>query len=319
MTVLVLARDFDPTADAVIAALAARHVPVFRTDLAAFPAQLRLDARLRNGTWTGRLWNAHHEVDLADIRSIWNRNPSPYQVDSALPADVQDFCHREAKLGFGGVLAALYVLWANHPNRCADAMFKPYQWKVAAGCGLTVADTVITNDPDAADRFISTARGDTITKALGPTGIRRDGQATTGGTRRLTGSDLATLGGVTRTAATLQPFVPKAFEVRLTVIGEDMFPIAIHAHSEAAYVDYRSDPDNLSYKLLDLSPDLAQAVARYMEKTGLAYAAFDFVVTPDGEWVMLEANTGPQMGWLEAATGAPITEAMATLLAKGTP
>jgi hypothetical protein len=33
---------------------------------------------------------------------------------------------------------------------------------------------------------------------------------------------------------------------------------------------------------------------------------------------MLEANAGPQMGWLEAATGAPIVDAMATLLAKGT-
>ncbi|MGH3669173.1 MAG: hypothetical protein ACRDSH_00840 [Pseudonocardiaceae bacterium] len=42
------------------------------------------------------------------------------------------------------------------------------------------------------------------------------------------------------------------------------------------------------------------------------------MVTPDGQWVMLEANTGPQMGWLEAATGAPIMDTMATLLAKGT-
>lgn len=55
-----------------------------------------------------------------------------------------------------------------------------------------------------------------------------------------------------------------------------------------------------------------------MKHMNLAYAGFDFVVTPDDRWVMLEANTGPQIGWLEAATGAPITEAMATLLAKGT-
>jgi hypothetical protein len=55
-----------------------------------------------------------------------------------------------------------------------------------------------------------------------------------------------------------------------------------------------------------------------MKRTNLVYAGFDFVVTPDGEHVLLEANTGPQMGWLEAATGAPITDAMATLLAKGT-
>ncbi|WP_414942694.1 MvdC/MvdD family ATP grasp protein [Amycolatopsis sp. cmx-11-51] len=319
MTVLVLARDFDPTADAVITKLTAQHVPVFRTDLAAFPAQLRLDARLRGGTWTGRLWNAHHEVDLADIRSIWNRNPSTYRADNTLAPDVQDFCYREAKLGFGGVLAALNVLWANHPNRCADAIFKPYQWTIATECGLTVADTTITNDPDTARRFISTAPGETITKALGPTGIMRDGQATAGGTRPLTAKDLATLDGVAHTATTLQPFVPKAFEVRLTVIGDEMFPVAIHAHSQAARIDYRTDPDNLSYELLDMPGTLAQAVTRYMKRTELAYAAFDFVVTPDEEWVMLEANTGPQMGWLEAATGAPLTEAMATLLAKGTP
>lgn len=37
MTVLVVARDFDPTVDAVVQALTDQHVPVFRTDLADFP------------------------------------------------------------------------------------------------------------------------------------------------------------------------------------------------------------------------------------------------------------------------------------------
>ncbi|MGH3999842.1 MAG: hypothetical protein ACRDTJ_20550 [Pseudonocardiaceae bacterium] len=32
----------------------------------------------------------------------------------------------------------------------------------------------------------------------------------------------------------------------------------------------------------------------------------------------LEANSGPQFGWLEAATGAPMVAAMADLLMKGT-
>ncbi|HET9118412.1 MAG TPA: ATP-grasp ribosomal peptide maturase, partial [Pseudonocardiaceae bacterium] len=73
MTVLLLARDFDPTADAVLTELARRGVPVFRTDLAAFPQELRMDARLCGGRWSGRLWNAHHAVALEEIRSIWNR------------------------------------------------------------------------------------------------------------------------------------------------------------------------------------------------------------------------------------------------------
>jgi hypothetical protein len=154
MTVLVLAREFDPTADAVVTALAEWGVPVFRTDLAAFPTQLWLNARLRVGRWTGRLWNAHHEVELEEIRSIWNRGPRTYRFPDWLTAEEREFCYREAKLGVGGVLAALDVLWANHPNRCADAIFKPYQWKTAAEVGLTVADTVITNDVEAARRFV---------------------------------------------------------------------------------------------------------------------------------------------------------------------
>ncbi|MGH3809113.1 MAG: ATP-grasp ribosomal peptide maturase [Pseudonocardiaceae bacterium] len=317
MTVLVLAREFDPTADAVVAALTERGVPVFRTDLAAFPKHLRLDARLHAGRWTGRLWNEHHSVALEDIRSIWNRNPSTYRFDGSLTAAEREFCYREAKLGFGGVLAALDVLWANHPNRCADAIFKPYQWTIAAGCGLPVADTVITNDAASARRFAGDVPHETITKALGPSGITEDGQVAVAYTRRLSAADFADPAAVAATATTLQRFVPKAFEVRLTVIGRSMFPVAIYGDTEAARTDWRSDPSGLRYQLVLLPDAVADAVLAYLKRTSLAYAGFDFVVTPASEWVMLEANSGPQFGWLEAATGAPIVAAMATMLAKG--
>ena len=62
---------------------------------------------------------------------------------------------------------------------------------------------------------------------------------------------------------------------------------------------------------------MAQGVWRYMRQTNLAYAGFDFVVTPEGQWVMLEANTSPQIGWLQAVTGAAMVGAMAAMLAKG--
>uniref|UniRef100_UPI003F4922C8 hypothetical protein n=1 Tax=Amycolatopsis sp. CA-096443 TaxID=3239919 RepID=UPI003F4922C8 len=208
-------------------------------------------------------------------------------------------------------------MYANHPNRCADAIFKPYQWKIAAECGLAVADTAITNDVDAARRFVGDTPHESITKALGPTGITVDGEVRVSHTRPLSGTDMADLDTVALTATTVQRWVPKAFEVRLTVVGSDMFGVAIHADSEAAREDYRSDPSALRHEPVDVPGRVADGVARYMARTGLAYAGFDFVVTPAGDWTMLEANTGPQVGWLEAATGAPITNALADLLAKG--
>ncbi len=316
MTVLVVARDFDPTVDAVVQDLTDRHVPVFRTDLADFPRRLRLDAQFRSGRWTGRLWNDHHSVALEEIRSIWNRNPSRYVFGESLTTEEQEFCYREAKLGVGGVLASLDVLWANHAT---DAIFKPYQWTIASACGLSVADTVITNDPAAARRFVDGVPGETITKAWGPAGITEDGRVQVAYTRRLTADDLAEPGSVSATATTLQRFVPKAFEVRLTVMGQEVFPVAIHAGTEAARTDWRADPDALTYESTPVPDEVAAGVSRYMKRMNLAYAGFDFVVTPDQQrWVMLEANSGPQFAWLEAATGAPMVAAMATMLAAGT-
>lgn len=53
-----------------------------------------------------------------------------------------------------------------------------------------------------------------------------------------------------------------------------------------------------------------------MKEMGLVYGALDFVIGPDG-WTFLEVNAGGQYGWLEGATGAPITGQLADLLAKG--
>lgn len=65
-------------------------------------------------------------------------------------------------------------------------------------------------------------------------------------------------------------------------------------------------------------PDtVVDGVSNYMKRMNLVYAGLDFVVTPDDRWVMLEANSGPQFGWLEAATGAPMVAAMADLLMRG--
>jgi hypothetical protein len=103
----------------------------------------------------------------------------------------------------------------------------------------------------------------------------------------------------------------------LTVIGDEWFPIAIHAATEGAHTDWRSDPSALTYKFVSMPVTVMDGVSRYMKHMNLAYAGLDFVVTPDERWVMLESNSGPQFGWLEAATGAPMVAAMADLLMKG--
>ena len=148
----------------------------------------------------------------------------------------------EAKFGLGGTLASLDVLWVNHPNRAAAA-YKPLQLATAARCGLRVPNTLITNEPAAVRRFA--AGGTTVTKMLGANHIAEDGIRKTTFTRLLCDGDLANLRGIEVTMHQFQRWAPKQKEARIVVIGARQFGFAIHAHSEAAYVDFRTDYDSL--------------------------------------------------------------------------
>jgi glutathione synthase/RimK-type ligase-like ATP-grasp enzyme len=220
----------------------------------------------------------------------------------------------EAKLGLGGVLAALDVRWVNHPNRAADASYKPLQLAVAARCGLDVPNTLITNRPDTVHRFAE--GGATVAKALGAPAIVEGGGRKTTFTHRLDDTDLADLRGVGHTAHQFQRWVPKAFETRLFVVGDRVFAAAIHAGNEASYVDWRNDYTALRYEPIEPPLDIAARCIAYCAELGLVYGAFDFVIRPDGRWVFLECNPGGQYGWIEDATDAPITDAIADLLSE---
>ncbi|WP_018585985.1 ATP-grasp ribosomal peptide maturase [Salinispora arenicola] len=316
MTVLVLAADVDPTADAVVETLNHRDVPVFRCDTSWFPNRLALDAEMTEAGWRGVLRTERRAVALEGLRSVWYRSPTACAVpDGMSPAERWHATH-EAKFGFGGVLWSLPVRWVNHPGRQAD-MYKPTQLAVAQRCGLTVPATLSTNQADAVRRFADRYPDGIIMKPFGFGSILEEGGRKALNTRLLSDSDLADLRGIETTAHQFQPFIQKAYEVRLTVVGSRMFAAAITAHSAAAKIDFRSDYDALTYQVVDVPCRVSGGVRAFMTQFGLAFGAFDFIVDPTGEWWMLECNASGQYGWIEDKTGLQITSAIADVLAKG--
>jgi ATP-grasp ribosomal peptide maturase len=317
MSVLILADDIDATTDAVVRALSARDVEVHRVNTAWFPARLRISARLQRGRWAGTMTTPTWEIDLEAVTAVWYRAPRAYEFPPGLSAPEQAHANLEAKYGLGGVLGSLPALWVNHPARLAVAAYKPTQLTLAHQCGLQVPDTTITNDPQTVLRFADT--GPTVAKVLGSNTLTEEGLQKLTFTRLLDGTDLADLRGVETTTHLFQRWVPKAHDVRLTVIGERMTAAAITAHSPEGLVDFRSDYDHLTYQLIDPPDPVTEGVRQLMTKMGLVYAALDFVVDPGGVWTFLEINAGGQFGWIEDETGAPLTAQLTDLLAKGQP
>ncbi|GAA1272852.1 ATP-grasp ribosomal peptide maturase [Pseudonocardia aurantiaca] len=315
MTVLVLAPERDPTADRMVRELGRREVPVVRLDTAWFPDTVRLDADLASAAWDGTLRVRDRVVRLGDVRSVWYRSSSAFGLPSSLTPVERQWASTEGKLGLGGVLGSLPVLWVNHPARVADAAVKPAQLVAAVRCGLAVPHTLITNDAEAVRRF---ARGGAVVnKALGAPSVVEAARRATVFTHLLGEADLADLRGVEITTHQFQRWVSKAHEARVVVVGERIFTAGIHAGSAETRVDWRAAYCDLAYSRPALPDDVRHGLVRYCREFGLAYGAFDLVVTPDGGWVFLECNANGQYGWIEDAIGAPITAAIADLLMAG--
>ena len=121
MTVLILADEFDPSADQMVLQLEERAVPVCRIDTAWFPSRLSVDAQFRGGRWAGSLRTPGRVVRLEKIRSVWYRSPTAFRFPAALSGAKRHHAFMEAKFGLGGVLSSLPVLWVNHPARVAAA------------------------------------------------------------------------------------------------------------------------------------------------------------------------------------------------------
>jgi ATP-grasp ribosomal peptide maturase len=317
VTVLVLARDFDSSADRMVNVLTERGVEVLRVNTAWFPTRVQVSVQLRDGRWSGVLTVPHGRLDFDSVRAVWYRSPEAYRMPPVLSRADAHHAGVEAKYGLGGVLTSLPVLWCNHPSRVADAAYKPVQLARAALAGLAVPDTLITNEADAVRKFA--ADGPMVTKLVGGMALDEDGMRKNVYTRLLEDEDLTDLRGVEHTTHMFQRWVPKARDCRVIVIGEHVTTAAITADSQHGYVDYRADYDNLRYELVKPPEHVISGIRRLMDSFGLLYGALDFVITPGDEWVFLEINPSGQYGFIEHATGAPLTAQLADLLTEATP
>ncbi|GAA3820823.1 ATP-grasp ribosomal peptide maturase [Streptomyces coacervatus] len=316
--VLVVTKELDPAADLVVDELTTRGVPVMRFDMGDFPQTMSLSVEHEAAPWAGVLADEHRWVRLEEVRAVYYRRPCLPAVSEELPEPHRSWANDQALAGLLGTLYALPVTWVNRPDVDGIASHKPGQLPIAAAYGLRTPRSLITTDPEVARRFCHGVGGPVICKPLmgGPLEYA-DGRRTGVPTILIDPDTIDD--SVSLTAHLFQEWVPKSHEVRLTVVSTDMFAAEIHAGSDAARVDWRSDYDALTYDVCKVPDDVRAGVLGWLEHFGLGFGAFDFAVTPSGDWVMFECNPSGEWSWIQSKTGLPIAAHLADLLAKERP
>jgi ATP-grasp ribosomal peptide maturase len=290
--------------------LETRRFPYSWLDPADFPRRVRVTASLRCG-WCGRVETPDGVFSWEEISAVFYRRPRDFDMPGAMSGPERRFARAQARVGLGGVLASLPVTWINHPSALADCEYKPRQLSLAHTLGLRVPATIITNVRDEVRRFAA-EHGDIIVKSLAEPIIAEAGTQKAIWTRRVAATELADLAGLELTTHLFQEWIPKAYEIRLTVVGKRYFAVAIHAHSAATRIDWRTDYDSLTYEVIECPVEIAELACEFLLAAGLTYGAFDFVVTAGTEdYIFLECNAAGQWGWLAEECGLPIAQAIA--------
>ena len=253
------------------------------------------------------------------VTGVWYRRPAEFTFPPEFTPSVKVFAEEECRDVIMGLWEILDTTWVNHPQQNRNAELKIRQLKIANEVGLEIPKTLITNDPgDAESFFRKSKKKGVIVKRLGG-GIMLDGQNGSAlYTSLINTQDIKNIERVKYTPTLFQEYIPKDVELRITVVGNKIFPVEIYSQkSEKAKVDWRKDTLNLVHREHKLPIEIEQKLLIFVKKLGLNFGAIDMILTPSGKYVFLEINPNGQWGWIEDLTGMPISESIIELLTKG--
>ena len=238
--------------------------------------------------------------------TYWHRRRGEPVIDVPLLACDRDIAERESQRMVTGLMDALsQTSFAVNSMRAArNTEDKIGQLRLARQLGLQLPETLISNAPDRVRSFVSAhERTGVIVKNFAPICWLGEGSAAVNFTARLSADMLPDDAMLRLTPAIYQALVPKAYEVRVTCMGAERVAVALHSQEEAAArLDWRGvAPNRLGIRRVELPADVATRCDAFLAAMDLRFGCFDFIVTPQGEWVFLEVNQMGQFLWVEEA------------------
>src|SRR6266702_756833 len=320
-TALILTQPHDPHLPPVAEAIRARGADVLCFNLADFPEAVGLNATFesRQGGWSGSISSEGRCVPLDALASIWWRRPKQYKAPATYPPGERAFLEEEANHGIIGVLESLSLqqtLWVSRLHSIRRAELKPLQLAAAQEVGLRTPHTLLTNDPGAARAFYEACQGQVVLKAVSRGAIEEEERRFIY-TSRVLPEHLASLEGVRATTHLFQEYLPKRLDLRVVVIGRQVFAAEIHSQqSERSRLDFRQGYEDLTYAIHTLPGDVAAKALALVRLFQLQFSSMDFLLTPEGAYAFLDLNPNGQFYWLQTRLldRFPVKEAMADLL-----
>ena len=317
--ILLLSQPGDPTTQTIFEILYRKEESCLWFDLDSFPEQASIALRAdSNGSFSRHYQIRGHSVNLDLVTAIlWRRPSKPIAPKSITDVEIKNYVETTSSEVLAGIFADIdcFQVPANRDIlRVAHA--KIPQLSLAVRTGFTIPKTLITNDPREFLEFYRQNDGRVITKPASVVAEPLVRGYMSGYAKLTRPRDLAHFQDISLCPFIAQAYVEKSREVRVTVVGSDVFAAEIHSQvTNRTKIDWRRYVDhNTPYCSHALPVSIADKCLRLTQSMNLAYSAIDLILTPDRQYVFLELNPNGQYQWVERFTGLPISERLSQLL-----
>lgn len=288
--ILLLAHESDFALDRVVSWLRQEspELEVVRVNREQFNTLGMYSATLGSSSW--QIDNVPSVIWMRQLlpeRDPYGPAPSAREIDDIL-------VQRRQWLAWSQLFNSKDVRWLNNPLDAQVAESKIQQLVMAANCGISVPQTLVTNNRNQAQSF-SSKYGPCVVKSIATAFWEFSDQSfvfTTAAEQAL---------ALESSEWSAQPVfvqerVDGTHEARMLLIGEN----ALGARRERVSLDWRTDP-SVPWIPWDPDPITIGRCRSFLNRFSLQYGAFDFILNLDApmEPTFLECNPSGDFGYLD--------------------
>lgn len=263
-----------------------------------------------------------NEIWGHEVLSVWYRKPDfPKHFLYSINEEVDRHNELECKQFFIYLMHYLvdhYCMGNHFFDKRANS--KMVQSKIAVELGMKIAPTCFSNVKKYIVKFSEPFK-DISMKCLRDHWIKtEDGRVYNLCTQKIDSKTLAEQPeeSFTQTVVFAQQYIEKKHELRVTVMGPHVFTCKLDSQAQTpstGSIDWRQGYDNgLKHEMIETPIEIDIFCKQYLRKLNLNFGCFDFIVTPQDDYVFLECNPNGQWGWIEDECHVPMSEAMVDCL-----
>lgn len=247
------------------------------------------------------------ELCPKDVSHVWFRRPEPLKWKGSLDVAEGKFVESEWSEAIEGFLAHIPTRrWMNHPAHNAIASHKLEQLTRAEKVGLSIPDTLVTQNPMDVQQFWSRHKGRVITKPLFGGYLERNETAkdTQIYTNQIQIIHLSNLDCLRNCPTLFQQLIEKRLDIRICVIDQTCRGVGLLAPNRAGNerVDIRrNNMLDVQYVSVRIPSSISSRLIKLTKSYGLRFAAIDMAIDAKGTWIFFELNPNGQWAWLDIA------------------